>query len=562
MIANLTVTLITLVALILAGRYLGRRVAPNLPPSTYTALGVSLALAWVAAGAVVGVLLGITGQLFYLAWVLPLVGLAVSALRANAGVLLETPVMASLGLGLAASLIMATPFVPEGQMDPGTIYEGRIPGRPPDNRLPYRTGQYILNELDLDTTRYFIDWDLTDRTQLSAAAASTIVGGLGVIVPSDEIWYLPASDTPWSAVDDYGYWAFRSVLIAFSALLPLGVAALAAPWFNEQVGNIAALIASMSVFSLTETLFTWPKYLAVFFAATGLGLLLRRRPALGGIVLGLGYLSHPVALLILAPGAVLVMTRDRDSRRRSLAIFLASFAAILAPWFIWTSLVLGETSRLILYPLGWIIGQDGSLSNDLGPALSAFFHRFPGGILTDRWISLRDSMDPFGLIRALSSSQPRGALFLVYDRTIPGLIGFGAIVPLVIGWWRSASVRAGLLVATVASLAAALAMWGVWPRALGADTLQPLIPFLAISAAVGLATVAWTARFVWLAACETFFVVDFTLFSGVDGLWRASLARLAYGGFLFAAAASCIRLIRARPDGPSQGPEGLDPKAA
>src|SRR3972149_1268040 len=62
MIANLTVTLITLVALILAGRYLGRRVAPNLPPSTYTALGVSLALAWVAAGGAGGGLLGRTGQ--------------------------------------------------------------------------------------------------------------------------------------------------------------------------------------------------------------------------------------------------------------------------------------------------------------------------------------------------------------------------------------------------------------------------------------------------------------------------------------------------------------------
>ena len=510
---------------------------------TSAAAGAGMWVGWLAVGAASSVLFDVQSQAWFLVWLTPLVAAAAIGLARCPRSLIEGPVLISAGLAVVASMVMATPFVPEGQVDPGVVYETRIPNRPADNRLPYRTGQFILNHLDPVETRYFLDWALTDRTQLSAAAASTVVGALGVEIPSDELWYRSAQEVLWDDVDDFGYWSFRAVLIAFSALLPLGVAALAATWFTTSGATVAAAVAGIGVFTLVETMFTWPKYLAVALACTGLGMLMGRRPAIGGVLLGLGYMAHPVGLLMLAPALVLGLA-GRSRRWQSLGAFLAVAFVVVIPWVVWTSLILGQTSRMALYPLGWVLTPGAGLADELGLAWSAFVDGFPGDVLKVRWISLRDSLNPIGFVEALGSAQPRVRLFTVYDRTIPGMVGLTALLPLVVGLLRAARVKTGLVAATLATLAAALGMWGVWPRALGADTLQPLVPFLALAVSVGLAAQPVLRWLILLMALESFVVVDFTLFYGADGLWRASLATATYATFLAASTVMALNALR------------------
>lgn len=529
-IQNLLLTLGVAVTMIAAGRYLGERFMPSLPEATKTAASVCLIFAWTGVGAVVLSWLGLDSQASFLLWLSPVVVLAVMGVRIGPSHLLRPPVLMSVGLAAVASIAMATPFGPEIQVDPGTVFEGRIPNRPADNRLPYRTVQFILNDLDPEEVRYFLDWSVADRTHASAAASATIVAAIGVDVPADELWYLPLDAVEWDPVDRYGYWAVRAVLIAFNGLLPLGAAALAAPWLGRRVGDVTAVVAGIGVFAFVETMYTWPKFTAVMIASTGLGLLLTRRTALGGALFGLSYLAHPVSLVMGAAAlALLVVFR---LGWKTAASFFALAIAVVLPWVMWTGLVLGHTSRMILYPLGWIIEPTSDLSDELRAAVQAFAQRFPTGVLYDRWISLRDSLSPVGFLDTLSSAQPAVKLFTTYDRTVPGMVGLAGLIPFGLGLWRSKRAKLGLIATLLSTFGAALVFWGVWPRALGADTLQPLVPLLALTVAVG---IQWKPQMKWfllLIPLETFLAVNYTLFVGSDWGWPTAVAVLAYACFL------------------------------
>ena len=546
MIQNLLLTFGVGVILIAAGRFLGERLVPSLPEATKTSAGVCLAFAWTGAGAIVLSWLDLDSQAFFVLWLTPIPLLAVMGVRRHPSHLLRPPVLMSVGLATIASIAMATPFAPEIQVDPGTVFEGRIPNRPADNRLPYRTVQFILNDLDLEKERYFLDWSMADRTQASAAASATIVAAIGVDVPAVELWYLPFETVEWEPVDEYGYWAVRAVMVSFNGLLPLGAAALAAPWLGRRIADLTAVVTGLGVFAFVETMYTWPKFTAVMIASTGLGLLLARRSALGGALFGLSYLAHPVTL-VMGAGALALLYVFRLGWKMA-GLFFASAAAAVMPWFAWTALVLSHSSRMVLYPLGWIIEPTASLSEELRAAVQAFGDRFPGGVLNDRWISMRESLSPTGFIDTFSSAQPRFKLFSTYDRTVPGMVGLAGLIPFGIGLWRSNRSKLGLISALLSTFAAALIVWGVWPRALGADTLQPLVPLLALTVAIGVAEKRYLIWFLALIALETFLTVNYTLFVGADMGWSTAICALAYASYLGLGVFLAIRRVGATED--------------
>lgn len=492
-------------------------------------------------------LIGLASGHLRIAATLGVVGLIVVAAmgaRRSRWVATYRPALASIALAAVATLTMSAPFQPDGQIDPGTVFESRVSTRPPDNRLPYRSVQFILNGLDPVETQYFIDWAITDRTQLASAAVATVVSALGVQVPPDQLWYLPAEEIEWRAVDAHGYWAVRAAMIALNAMLPIGIAALGTVWFGRRIGELAALVGLLSVFSFVEALFTWPKTFGATCAAVAVALIGARRDVLGGVGLGLAYLVHPTALVLLPVGVLFIAART-DRRMRSLAVVLASAALVVLPWMAWVSLVLERSSRMVLYPIGWILTTPDSLSDELGAAIRHFTGRFPFGFLADRFTSIRDSLDPVGLFQALND-RDRLRLTLFYDTTLIGMLGVVgvAIIGYGFGMVRRMRTLPDVRWAIGAQLGLATLLWGVWPRALGRELLQPMIPVLAIALALGLVANRRTPVLALPKAVETFIVLNLTLLVGGPGGPETFIARISVAALMALLAVWTLREAR------------------
>lgn len=540
---NVLLTLATAIMMLLAGELVGRRLLGSAPIETRALAGIGIVLVWLAGGVAVGLVIGGSIRWWLAATLLVVVGAAVANVRSLRSLAASLPVAITVGLAVIASMAMASPFDPEGQTAPGTIYESRIPNRPADNRLPYRTGQFILHRLDPATEQYFIDWAVTDRTPLTAAAATAVVGPLTTSVPADQLWFRDPATMQWVARDAYGYWMFRSVLIAFNALLPLGVAALGVPWLGRRLGSLGAVVAALFLFSIVETMFTWPKYTATALGAAAVGVLFLRHPWLAGVLAGAAYLSHPVGLIVVGAGIVAGFLLHRTDVR-TVVKTAAATAAMVAPWTLWLSMFQKTSSRMVLYPIGWILSSGHALGKELPLAMDQFVDRLPWGPLSDRWTSLWESLSPLYFVRIIDASLRKAAVFGAYDRTIPGMVGLSGVIPLVVGMVESVRQRKAILAGAGTSLGLALAFWGVWPRALGADMLQPVVPFLALAVAYGVCRHPALAWFLPLMALETFAVAAYTVLDGSSGAWESVLTIAAWAVFLTAVSLIGITIAR------------------
>lgn len=547
MLPNLVLTAATVVLLLTAGELVGRRFLPSGPIETRTMAGVGVVMLWLAGTAGIALIVGGSIRWWLIVALVVVVIAAFANFRSVPSLARSLPVAASLGLAVVATMAMSSPFVPHAQTDEGTIYESRIPNRPADNRLPYRTGQFILHRLDPAGEQYFIDWSVTDRTPLTAAAATTIVGAISTQVPADQLWLQDPSTVQWTPQDEYGYWLYRSVLIAFNALLPLGVAAMGIPWLGKRIGTLAAIISAGLLFSLVESMFTWPKFAAVALGITAVGVVLLERPWLAGVLVGAAYLSHPIGAIAFGAGLVAGWLTKRVGLVSTLKAAAAAGVTI-APWVLWVSLFQRVSSRMVLYPIGWVLSSGDSLRDELPDAIQQFTDSLPWGPLRDRWTSLWESASPTYFFRIVGAPFKKGAVFGAYDRTIPGMVGLVGVIPLTAGLVESARRRKGILASLATAIALALTFWGVWPRGLGADMLQPAVPFLALAVALGMVRVPVLGWLLPLMALEAFAVANYTIFDGPTSTWTGSMTIAMYGILLAAASLLGIGIVRPATD--------------
>jgi len=550
MLLNVLLTTVTLGLLLVAGELVGRKLVATGPLETRTVAGVGALLLFLAGGVGLGLVVGGSIRWWLAATTVAVIAAALANFRSVPSLARSLPVAVTLGLAVVASMAMASPFTPFGQTDAGLVFESRIPNRPADNRLPYRTGQFILHRLDPDSEQYFIDWAVTDRTPLTAAAATAIVGTISSQVPAKQLWYMDAESVQWTPQDKYGYWLYRSVLIAFNALVPLGVAAMGIPWLGRRVGSLGSIVSALWLFSMVETMYTWPKFAAVALGSAAVGVLLLKRPWLAGILGAAAYLAHPVGALALGAGLVVGWFTRRVGVNATLKTLVAA-AATIAPWVIWVSAFQRTSSRMVLYPIGWLLSSGKALREELPMAVQQLVERLPWGPINDRWTSFWESSVPVYFMRIVSAPSKKGMVFGAYDRTIPGMVGIVGWIPLLVGMVESLRRRRGILVGAVTTLVLALAFWGVWPRALGADMLQPIIPFLALGIAFGM----WRHRILsWLlplTALETFLIANYTIFDGSTGAWTGTVTIATYAVFLAAVSALGIAVANCGSDSSS-----------
>lgn len=392
-------------------------------------------------------------------------------------------------------LYVALPGDTRETQDADTYYSVKAPYLPGDTYIPYRVAQFMMNGMDIDKETFYADWFFSDRTPLMGAVAADFEALLGQRPPAEFLWQL--DDASWRLIDREGYWLYRLVASLLSVMWLLPAYLLAERFFKRQVARASTLFMAVNSFLLVNTFYTWPKLMMTYFLLFAfLWVASNRHYVAAGASLALAYLSHPVAALFVAGAFAYVVAQTRLSRetlRRWGA--LAGGALLLAsPWAYWTTFVYRHPSRMMTYPIGYIITDPLKASEEVRHALTLFLKRPIGSILLDRFTVFADTVAAASFLskvsRAVSGAtqgvrpaevvkQLHKVGVMFYYGALPGMLGVSLWVFVCYGLMARVKTKWPYVVSFLAvPFVCVLAFWGIWPRAVGMDVLQPMVPLL------------------------------------------------------------------------------------
>lgn len=480
-----------------------RRVGVDPLVSVYAGLGLTVLVA--AAVVAVAVLLPWAVPATCTAALVVMLGVSVWCVRTAPRPLLPTPAdLAGVAAFVVAFFALAAysgvpsrpyGFWPNTTLGPGHVESPRWPGMPDDNTLPYRTGQVALHKLGgrQIRDRYSNGWWLSDRTPLTGLAFAFLAGATHVQVPTTDPITLPRDRAPMTTHDRFGFWAYQLTAIALNAAIVLGIFLLARVWLGSRQAIVAALLGGLAPGLFLNGIYTWPKQAIAYFVLAGAACALRRMPILAGALGALGYLTHPAGLFWLPSIGLLLLAGARPrAGRRLLGRYAASAAVLVAPWSMFTALVMHATSRWATAPLGYLMRDPTRPGHELSIAWHAFVERGVAGNVWVRIQSTAGSVFPLDLgapPSGLASGLRRGTGYLwvqAHGFSVWGMLGIVlfpfALAALVRGWMqlRSVVLRMGVPAVILVELGNGL------PYPFANQSMFPLVGLLAVVAARGL----------------------------------------------------------------------------
>lgn len=226
-----------------------------------------------------------------LAWLLAYV------LRSDQDELLEVEerralliVAAALGVAVGRALWS---LGPSGELLGGTNFRTMEVGDRSDSRVSFGVVQLVAHGTSAYSAlghSYFQGYTFSDRGPLSGLASAPVVLLSGGRPPAAN------QSGPWSPFDSEGFMSYRLAMMTFASTAFLSLWTLVRRLIGERGALLALLLAATTPFLVHEIWFTWPKLLAaslVLLAATSL---FGQRYWTAGLLVGAGYLAHPLAL--------------------------------------------------------------------------------------------------------------------------------------------------------------------------------------------------------------------------------------------------------------------------
>ena len=280
---------------------------------------------------------------------------------------------------------------------------------PTDNSLPHVISEYLLRDISFKKERPVMPGqEVSNRPILVSLilvpirAAFSLPSKLPDGLPKFNYVGIAWPDFSVLMQDDFGYLFSLSIGITLNALIFLAVGAFAVRAQNKSTLIAAGVVALMlsSPYFIFQTIFTWPKELAAFFVLYSvLSYYKLKNPMLAGGFLAFGYLSHPYAIVFLIGftfhAAYVYLKKwkwkwqgqNENSLTSEFAVFdkikyngnhpieiqpilsekhffqsigidnnvdvkffisfLIVFAILVAPWFVWSKLILHIPSDLV-----------------------------------------------------------------------------------------------------------------------------------------------------------------------------------------------------------------------
>lgn len=284
----------------------------------------------------------------------------------------------ALGIAVARALWS---LGPEGELYAGTISRTLEVGDRSDSRIPFVTIQLIAHgssPYGEIATSYLFPYNFSSRGPLSGLASAPIVlmsGGRPAVA-------LP--DNPWRPFDPQGFMAYRLAMMAFASTAFLSLWQLTRRLGGHQAARVALLLAATTPFLIHEIWFTWPKLLAASFVLLGGICIVERRAFRSGLMVGVGYLMHPGALLSMSGLGLLALwpLKGANWRRPDLkaaVLIVAGTAVALVAWRLvnGSHYIQGGFSDYLTVaypnldpsPLEWLIYRAVSVGNTFVPML-------------------------------------------------------------------------------------------------------------------------------------------------------------------------------------------------
>lgn len=383
---------------------------------------------------------------------------------------------------------------PEGELFAGGISRTLEVGSRPDSRIPFHVVQLVAHGThpysELGAS-YFSPYNFSSRGPLAGIASAPVVLLAGGRPPTG------VPELAWKPFDPSGFMAFRLAMMTLSCTALLSLWTLVKRLAGERGAQFAVLIAATTPFLLHEAWFTWPKLLAASFVLLATVSLIDEKPLKAGILVGIGYLMHPVALLAIPALSLLavwpMVGRDwRKPRLRQLLELLAGAGAFFLFWRIAN---------------GSNYNQDSFFDylTEAGPGVHATPWGDPGVWLSNRLESLGNTVVPMMLSLAHGdnpainvfggSSPPVVHVFFQYWNTLPFGVGIVFLPLLLVSLWKAwRRWPWPVMLAVIVPFLTFLVYWGSYSTGLLPEGLQAWVLMLLAVVAVQQAN----AGFPWL----------------------------------------------------------------
>jgi hypothetical protein len=236
-----------------------------------------------------------------------------------------------LGLAIARALWS---LGPSGELYGGSISRTLEVGDRSDSRISYNVVQLIAHGTKPFSgvgNYYFAPYNFSSRGPFPGLASAPIVFLSGGRPP------LLLPNEGWEPFDAQGFMAYRLAMMTFACMGFLALWELTRKLGGRQAARLALLLAATTPFLVHEVWFTWPKLLAASFVFLGAISVIDKRPLRAGLLVGVGYLMHPGALLSLSALGLLALwpltgANWRRPQLRSALLLLAGAAVSVIAW--------------------------------------------------------------------------------------------------------------------------------------------------------------------------------------------------------------------------------------
>ena len=370
-------------------------------------------------------------------------------------------------LGLAVGRVIWS-LGPEGEVYDGTISRTFEVGDRPDSRISFILPQLVANHegpFAPVAVHLFFPYDFSSRGPLPGLASTPLVLLAGGHPPTEY------PEKPWTIFDHEGFQAYRLAMMTFGCTAFVAVWDLVRRLAGFRAARLALLLAATTPFLVHEVWFTWPKMLAAALVLASAICVISRRPLAAGVLIGVGYLMHPVALLSLPALALIALWPLKGARlNRPQVMQLVMFGVGLAVFLIAWRLVNGshyDQSDFVDYlthagsnvhpSLGeWVVYRWKSVTNTLVPML------LPFTASDSPSLNVLDGTSPFSI-----------HFFFQYWTTTPFGVAIVFFPVLLVGLWRASRRWAWAVIATVlVPLLAFAVYWGASTSGMMREGLQ------------------------------------------------------------------------------------------
>jgi hypothetical protein len=226
---------------------------------------------------------------------------------------------------------------------------------PADNYYPFAVAEFFLRGVSFQRERPILPGnEVSNRTILMSLTALPFRVALGAPHDHPQLGIYDYMGRAWPDVAklntaDY-FDQFSVVGLVLNSLMLLGVFVFCSSLGANSLLPLAALLYVTNPYFIGQTVFTWPKALAGFFILLAWTSIRRGHGAVVvAALMALAWHCHPYAIVFAVCVGLFYLTqwRRKESRVPQVVAYSLVFGLLLAPWIVWTRLVLHIPSDLI-----------------------------------------------------------------------------------------------------------------------------------------------------------------------------------------------------------------------